>query len=98
MATSVVQEAAQIGTQTSVASANSDTTILAANSARRMATVFNDSTAILYLLLAIGTSSNTNYTVQVAAGGYYELPGYYTGVIKGIWASANGNARVTEII
>lgn len=85
------------GTQSIVASSGSDVTILASNAARLGATVFNDSTQILYLLLSNATSSATVYTLQMAANGYYEVPFGYSGVIKGIWASANGNARVTEI-
>ena len=91
---------AATGTITSVASANTDTTILASNTGRKGATIFNDSTALLYLALSNTTSSATVYSVQIPAGGYYELPNagaVYTGVIKGIWASANGNARVTEL-
>lgn len=84
------------GTQTSVASANADTTILAANTARLGATVFNDSTAILYLLLGTGTSSTSVYTVQLASKAYYEVPFSFAGGLKGYWASANGFARVTE--
>lgn len=84
------------GTQTSVAGSASDVTILAANGGRFGATVYNDSSAILYLLLASGTSSSSNYTVQLGAGAYYEVPFNYSGVLKGIWASATGNARVTE--
>lgn len=83
-------------TRSNVAGSASDGTILAANIGRKGATIHNDSTAILYLLLATGTSSATNFTVQMPAGAYYELPFRYTGVIKGIWASATGNARVTE--
>ena len=93
----VLEAKPQTGTQTSVASSASDTTVLAANANRIGCTVYNDSTAILYLLLAVGTSTNTNYTVQVAAGGYYEAPYGYAGIIKGLWASATGNARITEI-
>lgn len=85
------------GTQTSVASSATDTTILASNASRKGAMVFNDSTAVLYLLLASGTSSTSNYSVQVAASGFFEVPFGYTGVIKGLWASATGNARVTEL-
>lgn len=87
------------GTQTSVTSSGSDGTILAANANRLGGTIFNDSTQILYLLLANATSSATNYTVQVPPAtyyGYFELPFGYTGIVKGIWASANGNARVME--
>lgn len=94
-----IGSASATGTQTSVASSASDGTILASNAARLGASIYNDSTAILYLLLASGTSSTSNYSVQLAAnGGYFEVPFNYTGVIKGIWASANGNVRVTEYI
>jgi hypothetical protein len=81
---------------------NIDTTILAANSSRKGATIYNESTAILYLCLSNTTSSATVYTVQLAPGAFYELPSMkdgtvYTGVIKGIWASdASGAARITE--
>ena len=90
-----------VGTITSVSGSASDVTVLAANTSRKGATVFNDSAAILYLALSDTTSSSTVYTVQVPADGYYEIPlseaGVYTGVIKGIWASATGAARVTEL-
>lgn len=89
------------GTQSIVASSATDVTILASNANRLGAMIFNDSTQILYLLVGSGTSSATVYTVQIPASGYYELPetkyGHYTGILKGLWASANGNARVTEL-
>ena len=83
---------------TSVASSTSNVTLLASNSARKGATVFNDSTAILYLKFG-ATASATSYTVQIAAGGYYEFPGptVYSGIVDGIWSAANGNARLTEL-
>lgn len=86
------------GAQTIVASSASDVTILASNANRLGATIFNDGTAVLYLLLANATSSATVYTAQIGGNGYYEVPFNYTGIIKGIWASATGNARVTELI
>jgi len=72
--------------------------ILASNSNRLGATIFNDSTADLYLLLGSGANaSTTNFSVKVAAGGYYEVPFNYTGAIDGVWGAAgSGNARVTE--
>jgi hypothetical protein len=86
------------GTPTNVASSASDVTILASNASRIGAMIMNDSTAVLYLLVGAGTSSVTNYSVKIAAGGYWELqPLLYTGILKGIWASANGYARVTEM-
>lgn len=87
---------ATTGAQTSVAGSVTDVTILAANSAREGATVYNESSAVLYLLLANTVSSITVYTLQVTGGSYYEVPFGYTGIIKGIWASATGSARITE--
>lgn len=86
------------GTQTSVASSGSSVQIIAASTkyARMGVSIYNDSTQILYLLLAAATASNSNYTLQMAAGSYYEVPYNYVGEINGIWASANGNARITE--
>lgn len=58
--------------------------------------VYNDSTAVLYVKFG-STASTTSYTVQIAAGGFYEFPQpVYAGQVDGIWASANGAARVTS--
>ncbi len=82
---------------TQVASSASSVTLKASNASRRGLSIFNDSTQTLYLKLG-ATASTTSYTVQVPSQGFYELPQVvYTGVIDGIWASANGNAYVTEI-
>jgi hypothetical protein len=94
----IIQAGAATGTKSNVASSASSVTILASNTSRKGAVIYNDSTQILYLDLSGGTASNSSYSVQVPAQGYFELPGptIYNGAITGIWASANGNARVTE--
>jgi hypothetical protein len=83
---------------TSVASSGSSVTLLASNANRKYATIFNESTKLLYVKLG-ATASATSYTVQMPPNSYYELPtiNIYTGIIDGIWASANGNARLTEL-
>lgn len=86
-----------VGTLTSVADAATDATILALNTSRLGASIYNDSTEILYLLMSNATSSSTNFSVKLQPDGYFEIPAGYTGVIKGIWANnASGSARVTE--
>lgn len=89
------------GTTSQVNSSATAVTVLAANTARVGATIVNDSTAILYLILSSTTPTSAVYTVPLAAkatvGSYYEVPFGYTGIIKGIWASANGTAVVTEL-
>lgn len=85
------------GTLSSVASSASSVTILASNSSRKRFSVYNDSTQILYLNVAGSTASTSAYTVQIPTLGYFEsAEPINTGTITGIWASANGNARVTE--
>jgi len=90
--------AANTGATTSVASQATAITILAANSARYGATVYNDDANALYLLLGAGTVSATVYTVLVPSGGYYETPYGFTGILTGLWAADGaGSARVTEL-
>jgi len=83
---------------TSVAAAAASTSLLVSNTARRGATIFNDSaTANLYIKLG-ATASLTSFTVKITFGGYYELPyPAYTGAIDGIWDAAVGSARITEL-
>lgn len=82
-------------TLANVASSATNVTLFAAATANGR-TVFNDSTAVLYLKFG-ATASTSSYTVQVASNGYYEFPQpCYSGQVDGIWASANGFARVTS--
>jgi hypothetical protein len=82
---------------TSPASSATNGTLLAANIARIGMTVFNDSTATLYMKYG-ATASLTSFTVQMGPGAYWEMPvPIYTGQIDGIWSAANGNARITEM-
>ncbi len=85
----------QTATLTSVASSATTVVLFAAKSSARSRTVFNESTAVLYVAFA-ATASVTAYTTQIQPSGYYEIPGVYGGTVSGIWASANGSARLTE--
>ncbi len=99
-----ILDSADVGTVSKVVAAIAAGTILAANTSRKGATVYNRSTAILYLKCAstgAAVSATDQYTVEIAGGGYYELPltgngQPYTGIITGIWAAANGYCTVTE--
>jgi hypothetical protein len=91
----VVQKAAT-GTITSVAGTTTSATILAANVNRKGGSVYNDSTAVLYLAFA-ASASTTAFTVPLAANTYYEISGGYVGIITGVWATAAGSARITEL-
>lgn len=89
-------QATPTATLSNVAGSASSVTVLASNTARKGAIIVNDSTALLYLKFGT-TASTTSYTVLLAASAYYEVPFGYTGILTGIWVSATGNARVTEI-
>lgn len=88
---------ATVGANTSVAAAVVDTLLLAANAARKGATVYNDSVQNLRLNLGTTAASATNFTVLLGSGAYYEVPFAYTGEIRGIWGAAVGSARMTEL-
>jgi hypothetical protein len=89
-------EPLQGATTANVASSASSTVLFAANGNDNARVLFNDSTAILYVKFG-ATASATSYTVQVAPQGYFEFPlPLYNGEVDGIWASANGNARLTS--
>lgn len=91
----IVQQNAT-ATLANVASVATSTAVLAANANRKGATIWNDSTSVLYLNFG-GTAAATACTVKMRADDYYEVPFGYTGLINGIWVTAAGSARVTEI-
>lgn len=85
-------------TVTNVAASVTVVDLLSLNLNRLGAQILNDSTSVLYVKLGSAASA-TSYTLAMAPGSYYELPSpAYTGLITGIWVSANGNARVTEAV
>lgn len=83
-------------TNSNVAGNASSVTLLAANTSRLGATIFNESTADLYIKLG-STASLTDYTVKLISSAYYEVPYNYVGRIDGIWSVATGNARIAEL-
>ena len=89
---------AATATLANVAGSASSVTLLAENVSRLGAVIMNDSTVTLYVKFG-STASSTSFTYLVAAGGTLELPtnAIYVGIITGIWTSATGNARITEL-
>lgn len=92
----VAESTSGISTPTTVASMATSVTILAANSNRKGATIWNDSTSNLFIEFG-ATATTSAFTAKLFAGGYYEVPFHYIGVISGIWSSANGNSLVREL-
>ena len=92
----IPSNAASTGAPTSVASTATNSVLLAANSSRKGSAIYNNSTSRLYVSLG-SVASLTAFTALLEAGGYYEVPFVFTGLINGIWAAANGNALITEL-
>lgn len=96
--TSTSELATRVRGVTSVTAATTSTELLPNVADRRGATVFNDSTATLFLLLGPGTASATNFTHKLAGGGMYEVPFECQDRVAGVWDAVNGAARVTEFV
>lgn len=81
---------------TTVAASATSVTLLAANTSRKSASIFNDSTVVLWVKYG-ATASTTSFKVQLVQNAYFEFPQpCYTGRVDGIWAVATGNARISE--
>ena len=81
---------------TTVSASSSNVELLANNSTRLGATIFNNSSSLLYLKLGV-SASLTSFTTRIFPLCYYEIPFGYTGEIDGFWIVANGNALVDEL-
>ena len=88
------------GTLSSVASAATSTTILAANARRKGATIFNTDANALCLRLDGGVATTTTgFNVRLVQNAYFEIPFGYTGLITGIWETDGaGAANVCEFV
>lgn len=86
-----------VPTLTTVVAGTASGTILASNANRRGATIYNDSTANMYLLLGTAAASVSSMSLLMAGASYYEVPFNYAGQIMGAWTAANGTARITEL-
>lgn len=82
---------------TRVAAATNSVELKAANRNRRGITIFNESTAYLYIKCG-QAATTTDYTVRVDPNGYANFRGnpIYVGLITGTWSAATGAAQVTE--
>ena len=80
----------------SVTGATSSTQLIGAVAARRTLSIFNDSTADLYVNLDGTAASTSNFSVKIRPGGFYESVDRIVGAVFGIWSAVNGAARITE--
>lgn len=94
---SISVEVSATATLTNVSSSATNVTLHASNTARLGLFLYNDSTSSCYVKFG-ATASATSFTVFMGPGAYWEMPRpMYTGIVDGIWVSANGTMRVTEL-
>lgn len=92
-----VNETVSSASLSNVSGSASNVQLLASNASRKGASFFNDSTATLYIKFGT-TASASSFTTKLLPNQYYEMPfPVYTGEIDGIWDSANGAVRITEL-
>lgn len=87
------------GTTSQQADQATNVTLLAANTGRKGAIIWNNSTSILYIKYG-ATATATDCTYKIDPDAIWEMPSacVYTGKIDGIWsADASGSARMTEL-
>lgn len=83
-------------TRTNIAASIASVNLIASNGARKGATIWNNSASNLYIELGAAPTTSS-FTAKISADGYYEVPYNYTGLINGIWDTANGSALVREL-
>lgn len=84
-------------TLANVSTSTTSATLIASNTSRRSAVIYNDSTSILYVKFG-STASATSFTYRVSPGQHLELQiPCYTGIITGILDASTGTARITEM-
>jgi hypothetical protein len=83
-------------TVSKVDASTSAVTLFSKNESAVARTVFNDSTADLYVSYDAAASS-THFTVKLLADEYLELFPMFGGLISGAWSAVNGAARTTEV-
>ena len=87
-----------VGNPQSVAASITSVSLFGANGAAKFRSIFNESTANLFVLFNGVNASLTLYTVKVLPGTYYEFNNFYlyNNQVNGIWDAANGFARTME--
>ncbi len=78
-----------------VSGSTSSQTILPANASRKGFIVYNDSSATLYIKYG-ATASATSFTEKLYSNSSYSET-RYTGRVDGVWSTATGAARITEL-
>lgn len=82
---------------TNISLTTSESILLPANSNRKGATIFNNSTTAIAYLNFGTTVSTTDFIIAMPPNSYYEVPFKYTGRIMIIASSATGFVTVSEL-
>jgi hypothetical protein len=80
-----------------ISTSTTPATALASNASRKQAIIYSEA-GVHYILLGAGTVSATNYTVNLSANSYYEVPSMWTGIITVVKSTGTGNIQATELV
>jgi len=85
-------------TLSNVAASITAVTLSVANTNRKGLIVYNDSTSTMYLKYGAAASA-TSFTYKLASQEFYymKIEDFTFAIVTGIWAVANGAARITEL-
>jgi len=85
--------------RTVVPASATDVLILAANSDRLNAVIFNFSDSAIFIGLGSAPVTSNNFTYQIASQEFVQLPQNFVGEVRAMWSSAtpSGQACITEL-
>lgn len=93
-----IVQSSELSRRVDVAASVASQTFLPVQAQRQGFSLFNDSTAMLYLNLDDSAASLVNFSVEIGPRGYFESPYNYGGEVRGVWTAAVGGARITEFL
>ncbi len=79
----------------SVAGSATNVTLLSSSAGRKGFRAFNDSSSVCYVKYGT-TATSSDYTVQLLPGAFLE-ENHYSGRVDGIWVTATGAMKLTEL-
>lgn len=93
-----IRQKSTTSTHSNVSTSTTSATLISSNALRLGGSIYNDSSAILYVATNGSAASTTNFKIAMAAGSYFEIPAGITTAVTGILSTGTGTARVDEDI
>lgn len=96
--TAITNKAGTAAITSVTVTASTATTLLAANTGRIFASIYNNTNKNMFIALGSTATATTNFSILLITGSYWEVPNDWTGSISEFSpAGASGNVLVTEL-